>query len=137
VLRDQEGKALYTEPMIVLVDKLSASASEIFAVAMQDYGRALIVGDSSTFGKGTVQTMIGLGRPMPLFALSLALGALKLTAQKFYRVTGESMQLRGVVSDVKLPTPGKLRKIGVKRGNTRSSLKKLHPNVLNVATRSS
>jgi carboxyl-terminal processing protease len=90
--------------MIVLVDKLSASASEIFAAAMQDYGRALIVGDSSTFGKGTVQTMIGLGRSMPSFGLSSAAGALKLTVQKFYRVTGGSTQLRGVVSDVKLPS---------------------------------
>ena len=104
VLRDREGKALYTGPMIVLVDKLSASASEIFAAAMQDYGRALIVGDSSTFGKGSVQTMIGLGRPVPLFGSSSTAGALKLTVQKFYRVTGGSTQLRGVISDVKLPS---------------------------------
>ena len=61
VLRDHEGKALYTGPLIVLVDKLSASASEIFAAAIQDYGRAVIVGDSSTFGKGTVQTILDLG----------------------------------------------------------------------------
>lgn len=104
VLRDRAGKALYTGPMIVLVDKLSASASEIFAAAMQDYGRALIVGDSSTFGKGSVQTMIGLGRPVPLFGSSSTAGALKLTVQKFYRVTGGSTQLRGVISDVKLPS---------------------------------
>jgi carboxyl-terminal processing protease len=101
VLRDPEGKALYTGPMIVLVNKLSASASEIFAATMQDYGRALIVGDSSTFGKGTVQTVTELGRPMPLFGTSSAAGALKLTVQKFYRVTGGSTQLRGVISDVK------------------------------------
>ena len=104
VLRDREGKALYTGPMIVLVDKLSASASEIFAAAMQDYGRALIVGDSSTFGKGTVQTIIELGRFMPLLGSSSAAGALKLTVQKFYRVAGGSTQLRGVISDVKLPS---------------------------------
>ena len=104
VLRDHEGKALYTGPMIVLVDKLTASASEIFAAAMQDYGRALIVGDSSTFGKGTVQTILRLGRTMPLFGSSSAAGALKLTVQKFYRVTGGSTQLRGVISDVKLPS---------------------------------
>ena len=104
VLRDHEGKALYTGPMIVLVNKLSASASEIFAAAMQDYGRALIVGDSSTFGKGTVQTITELGRPMPLFGSSSAAGALNLTVQKFYRVTGESTQLRGVISDMKLPS---------------------------------
>jgi len=66
VLKDREGSALYSGPMIVLVNKLSASASEIFAAAMQDYGRALIVGDSSTFGKGTVQTMLELGRFMPM-----------------------------------------------------------------------
>ena len=97
VLRDHEGKALYTGPMIVLVDKLSASASEIFAAAIQDYGRAVIAGDSSTFGKGTVQTILELGSsPSP--------GALKLTVQKFYRVAGGSTQLRGVTSDVKIPS---------------------------------
>jgi carboxyl-terminal processing protease len=104
VLRDHEGKARYTGPMIVLVDKLSASASEIFAAAMQDYGRALIVGDASTFGKGTVQTILGIVRPRRLFGLSSAAGALKLTVQKFYRVTGASTQLRGVISDAKLPS---------------------------------
>jgi carboxyl-terminal processing protease len=91
--------------MIVLVNKLSASASEIFAAAMQDYGRALIVGDSSTFGKGTVQTMLELGRFMPMLGnASNDAGALKLTVQKFYRVAGGSTQLRGVVSDVRLPS---------------------------------
>ena len=105
VLKDREGNALYSGPMIVLVNKLSASASEIFAAAMQDYGRALIVGDSSTFGKGTVQTMLELGRFMPMLGNSANdAGALKLTVQKFYRVAGGSTQLRGVVSDVKLPS---------------------------------
>jgi carboxyl-terminal processing protease len=104
VLRDHRRKALYNGPMIVLVDKLTASASEIFAAAMQDYGRALIVGDSSTFGKGTVQTILRLGRTMPLFGSSSAAGALDLTVQKFYRVTGRSTQLRGVIPDVKLPS---------------------------------
>jgi carboxyl-terminal processing protease len=105
VLKDREGNAFYTGPMIVLVNKLSASASEIFAAAMQDYGRAVIVGDSSTFGKGTVQTMLELGRFMPMLGnASNDAGALKLTVQKFYRVAGGSTQLRGVVSDVKLPS---------------------------------
>jgi carboxyl-terminal processing protease len=104
VLRDHEGKALYTGPMIVLVNKLSASASELFAAAMQDYGRALIVGGSSTFGKGTVQSITELGRPIPLLGSSSAAGALYLTVQKFYRVTGGSTQLRGVIPDVKLPS---------------------------------
>src|SRR5215471_2828449 len=105
VLKDREGNALYSGPLIVLVNKLSASASEIFAAAMQDYGRALIVGDSSTFGKGTVQTMLELGRFMPMLGSSSGeAGALKLTVQKFYRVAGGSTQLRGVISDVKLPS---------------------------------
>jgi carboxyl-terminal processing protease len=104
VLRDNEGKARYTGPMIVLVNKLSASASELFAAAMQDYSRALIVGDSSTFGKGTVQSITEFGRPIPLFGLSSTAGALKMTVQKFYRVTGGSTQLRGVISDVQLPS---------------------------------
>ncbi|MBV8173690.1 MAG: carboxy terminal-processing peptidase [Verrucomicrobia bacterium] len=105
VLKDREGNALYTGPMIVLVNKLSASASEIFAAAMQDYGRALIIGDSSTFGKGTVQTMLELGRFMPMLGNSSNdAGALKLTVQKFYRVAGGSTQLRGVLSDIKLPS---------------------------------
>jgi carboxyl-terminal processing protease len=104
ILRDHEGKAHYTGPMIVLVDKLSASASEIFAAAMQDYGRALIVGDSSTFGKGTVQTIVGLGQSRPILGSSSTAGALKLTVQKFYRVAGGSTQLKGVISDVKLPS---------------------------------
>ena len=105
VLKDREGNALYTGPMIVLVNKLSASASEIFAAAMQDYGRALIIGDSGTFGKGTVQTMLELARFMPMLGNSANdAGALKLTVQKFYRVAGGSTQLRGVISDIKLPS---------------------------------
>jgi carboxyl-terminal processing protease len=105
VLKARQGNALYGGPMIVLVNKLSASASEIFAAAMQDYGRALIVGDSSTFGKGTVQTMLRLGRFMPMLGSSSNdAGALKLTVQKFYRVVGGSTQIRGVISDVRLPS---------------------------------
>jgi carboxyl-terminal processing protease len=105
VLKDNESNVLYSSPMIVLVNKLSASASEIFAAALQDYGRALIVGDSSTFGKGTVQTMLELGRFMPMLGSSSnEAGALKLTVQKFYRVAGGSTQLRGVISDIKLPS---------------------------------
>ena len=108
VLRDKDPLLAYDGPMIVLTNKLSASASEIFAAALQDYNRALIVGDSTSFGKGTVQTMVELGNVM---ALSLngrengnEAGALKLTIQKFYRVSGGSTQLQGVVSDIKLPS---------------------------------
>jgi carboxyl-terminal processing protease len=105
VLKDRDASVAYSGPMIVLVNKLSASASEIFAAALQDYGRAVIVGDSSTFGKGTVQTMLELGRFMPMLGASPNdPGALKLTVQKFYRVAGGSTQLRGVLSDIVLPS---------------------------------
>jgi carboxyl-terminal processing protease len=105
VLKDRDQSVAYSGPMIVLVNKLSASASEIFAAALQDYGRALIVGDSSTFGKGTVQTMLELGRFMPMLGgAGNQAGALKLTVQKFYRVAGGSTQFRGVISDIVLPS---------------------------------
>lgn len=95
----------YDGPMIVLTNRLSASASEIFAAALQDYGRALIVGDERTFGKGTVQTVLDLGKVMPFFSIGSAdAGALKLTIQKFYRVRGGSTQLKGVESDIVLPS---------------------------------
>jgi carboxyl-terminal processing protease len=106
VSRDRDQVQVYDGPLVVLTNKLSASASEIFAAALQDYGRAVIVGDHSTFGKGTVQTMLEIGRFIPfLGGSSSEAGALKLTIQKFYRVAGGSTQLRGVLSDVVLPSP--------------------------------
>jgi carboxyl-terminal processing protease len=105
VLKDTLSGTEYDGPLIVLVNKLSASASEIFAAALQDYGRAAIVGDSGTFGKGTVQAMYDLGRFMPNLSgeSDPNVGALKPTIQKFYRVAGGSTQFRGVASDVNLP----------------------------------
>jgi carboxyl-terminal processing protease len=105
VLKDNDSAVAYSGPLIVLVNKLSASASEIFAAALQDYGRALIVGDSSTFGKGTVQAVYELGRFLPTLGgdSDPDAGALKPTIQKFYRVAGGSTQLRGVLSDVEIP----------------------------------
>jgi carboxyl-terminal processing protease len=92
--------------LVVLTNRLSASASEIFAAALQDYNRAVIVGDSSTFGKGTVQTMLEIGRIMPFLGGGTSqAGALKLTIQKFYRVAGGATQLRGVEPDVRIPSP--------------------------------
>ncbi|GGM06023.1 tail-specific protease [Pseudomonas asuensis] len=91
VLADDEGDAFYTGPMTVLVNRLSASASEIFAGAMQDYHRALIVG-GQTFGKGTVQTIQPLNH-----------GELKLTLAKFYRVSGQSTQHQGIIPDITYP----------------------------------
>ncbi len=103
---DQDPTCAYDGPLVVLVNKSSASASEIVAAALQDYHRAVIVGDSSTHGKGTVQQKMDLNRPMrrnPEYATEDA-GALKLTLAKYYRVTGGSTQLRGVVPDIVLPS---------------------------------
>ena len=96
--------AVYKGPMVVLTDRSSASASEILAAALQDYNRAVIVGDKSTFGKGTVQTIMPVSRYMPLFADTERAGALKVTIQKFYRIAGGSTQLRGVIPDIILPS---------------------------------
>lgn len=98
------GKPIYTGPMVVLVDKSSASASEILAGALQDYNRAVVVGDTSTFGKGTVQQPMDIGRMLPLFAVRDKAGYLKVTIQKFYRPSGSSTQNDGVVPNVVLPS---------------------------------
>lgn len=100
----ENEKAFYEGPMIVLTDKTSASASEILAAALQDYHRALIVGDKSTFGKGTVQTILPVERFMPFFAKKDRAGNLKVTIQKFYRIAGGSTQLKGVEPDLVLPS---------------------------------
>src|SRR5213595_2106548 len=113
VSSDPDPGIAYTGPMIVLTSRQSASASEIFAAALQDYGRALIVGDKNTFGKGTVQTILEIGRFTSLLgSRSQEDGALKLTIQKFYRVAGGSTQLHGVASDIVLPTLSDLPEYG-------------------------
>jgi carboxyl-terminal processing protease len=93
---------LWDGPLAVMVNEFSASASEIFAAAMQDYGRAVIIGSTSTYGKGSVQRSIGLD-PDNFLSSNSELGSLKLTLQKFYRISGGSTQLKGVVPDVVLP----------------------------------
>ena len=100
-------KAVYGGPLVVLTDRSSASASEIFAAAMQDYQRAIVIGDKSTFGKGTVQTVMPVAQYMPvIFPLETKqrAGALKVTIQKFYRIAGGSTQLKGVIPDIILPS---------------------------------
>jgi carboxyl-terminal processing protease len=98
-----EKRSVYTGPLMVLVNRFSASASEILAGALQDYGRALVVGDSSTHGKGTVQVVLDLGSQLRGDDTP-KLGALKLTIQQFYRINGDSTQNRGVASDVVVPS---------------------------------
>ncbi|MBA2622596.1 MAG: carboxy terminal-processing peptidase [Chthoniobacterales bacterium] len=113
VSSDPDPGVAYTGPLMVLTSRQSASASEIFAAALQDYGRALVVGDKNTFGKGTVQTILEIGRFTSLLGSSSQEdGALKLTIQKFYRVAGGSTQLHGVASDIVLPSLTDLPEFG-------------------------
>jgi carboxyl-terminal processing protease len=100
---DHDKSVLYDGPFAVMVNELSASASEIFAAAIQDYHRGVIIGSSSTYGKGTVQRPIGLDKTLGLANPNSDLGTIKLTLQKFYRISGGSTQLRGVSSDIVLP----------------------------------
>ena len=110
VLRDRDGKTLWTGPMVVLVNELSASASEILAAALQDYERAIVLGSEQTFGKGTVQNVVDLNRFITNNTYG-NLGALKITTDKFYRINGGSTQLEGVKSDV--ITPDRYRYVDV------------------------
>ena len=107
-------KPLYDGPLIVVTDKTSASASEILAGALQDYNRAIVVGESSTYGKGTVQQPMDIGRYFKFFQDSSRAGTLKATVQKFYRVTGSTTQLEGVVPDIILPSLTDALEIGEK-----------------------
>ena len=114
VLYDEEPGVEYDGPMVVLVNQFSASASEILAGALQDYGRAVVMGGEHTHGKGTVQAMIDLNyrNALPNMEKYSPLGALKVTIQKFYRVNGGSTQYRGVVPDIILPDRLKHLKTG-------------------------
>jgi carboxyl-terminal processing protease len=103
-LTDTDSNVLYDGPLVVMTSRGSASASEIVAGALQDYGRALIVGDISTHGKGTVQSVNPLGQLMSLRRPATNAGALKLTIKKFYRPSGASTQLKGVTPDIVLPS---------------------------------
>ncbi len=103
VLRDKDKSVMYSGPLAVMVNEFSASASEIFAAAIQDYGRGVVIGSTSTYGKGTVQRNIGLDSERGFSMSSADLGTVKLTLQKFYRINGGSTQLRGVNSDIVLP----------------------------------
>jgi carboxyl-terminal processing protease len=104
-LGPEDTRQIYDGPLLVMVNKMSASATEIVAAALQDYGRAIIVGDQSTHGKGTVQTLIPLDPQMPIgFPSDPGAGDLKMTVQKFYRVAGGSTQQKGVVPDIVLPS---------------------------------
>ena len=101
---DNDRGIAWRGPLVVMISKFSASASEILAGAIQDYRRGIVVGDSATHGKGTVQTMMDLGPQLFRVANPPDLGSLKLTVQQFYRPSGDSTQQRGVLSDIVLPS---------------------------------
>ncbi len=115
-LNDDDASIEYGGPLVVVVNEFSASASEILAGMLQDYGRAVIVGGQHTHGKGTVQALIDLDRSLTLRNMDeyKPLGALKITVQKFYRVSGASTQYRGVVPDIILPDRLQYLKTGEK-----------------------
>lgn len=106
VLSDTERGADFEKPVVILISRQSASASEILAAALQDYGRAVLVGDSKTHGKGTVQSLMPLDRKDP------TQGALKVTTAAFYRVDGRSTQLKGVTPDIVIRTPTDVMEMG-------------------------
>lgn len=105
-LNDPDPGVTFNGPVAVLVNRLSASASEILAAALQDYSRAIIIGDSKTHGKGTVQTLL------PLSSVSTNVGQIKITTASFYRIAGGSTQLRGVEPDIVIPSPLETMEIG-------------------------
>ncbi|MGY5352868.1 carboxy terminal-processing peptidase [Wenyingzhuangia sp. IMCC45533] len=100
IRNDRDKSIIWEGPLVIMVNELSASASEILAAAMQDYKRAIIIGSEQTYGKGTVQNVIPINQYLNY---SEDLGALKLTIQKFYRINGGSTQLKGVSSDIVMP----------------------------------
>ncbi|CAI8354603.1 MAG: Tail-specific protease [Flavobacterium sp. SCGC AAA160-P02] len=110
VKNDLDTKIQWNGPLVVLVNELSASASEIFAAAMQDYNRAVIIGGNQTHGKGTVQNILPINKFYPNYDKEL--GFLKMTIQKFYRINGGSTQVEGVYSDISMPTRYSYMKYG-------------------------
>ncbi|MDB5106327.1 MAG: carboxyl-terminal protease [Fibrobacteres bacterium] len=104
VLNDVDSDITYDGPLVIMINTFSASASEIVAAALQDYGRAVVLGTDTTFGKGTVQSMLDLDAYLPpAFASMRPMGSLKLTIQKFYRINGGTTQYKGVVPDILIP----------------------------------
>lgn len=106
ILSDPNRGTVFEKPLVILVNRQSASASEILAAALQDYGRAVIVGDSKTHGKGSVQSLI------PLDRRDESLGTLKVTTAAFYRVDGRSTQLKGVSPDIEIRSPSDVLELG-------------------------
>lgn len=124
IRKDTDKRIQWDGPLVLMVNELSASASEIFAAAMQDYKRAIIIGPKHTYGKGTVQSVYDLNK---FHNLDVDLGALKMTIQKFYRINGGSTQLEGVTADVIVPTRYSYMTIGEKDLDNPLSFDKIPP----------
>lgn len=131
VLRDTSNDIVWDGPLVILVNELSASASEILAAAMQDYKRAVVIGSKQTYGKGTVQNLVDLNEMVRNSDMD-DLGALKITSQKFYRVNGGSTQLEGVKSDVVMPDRYSYIDVGEKDYNNPMPYDKISPAKFNV-----
>jgi len=126
VLDDNDPSILWGGPLVIMVNELSASASEILAAAMQDYKRAIVIGSKQTYGKGTVQNIIDLNRLYRNSSIG-DLGAIKITTQKFYRVNGGSTQLEGVKSDIVVPDQYSYINIGEKDQENPLPYDKINP----------
>ncbi len=127
VYNDRDANVSYKGPMIVMTNMISASASEILAGALQDYGRALIVGSNSTFGKGTVQGFYDLDRVYNGASDLKPLGQVKMTTQKFYRINGGSNQLKGIIPDIILPDNFSYVNVGEKEYDNALDWSKIDP----------
>ncbi len=112
VEHDMDAKMYYSGPLVVMIGRLSASAAEILAGAIQDHGRGLIVGDAHTHGKGTVQTIVDLDKIVRYYGVSFKAGSLKLTSAKFYRINGDSTQIKGITPDIVLPNLSDAMELG-------------------------
>ncbi len=135
VLNDNDEGRIFDGPMVVLINPFSASASEIFAAAIQDYQRGLIMGSVHSFGKGTVQEIVDLDRYVPYTYSQLKpLGSVKLTTQKFYRVNGGATQLKGVSSDIVIPDIYKYLKFGEKELENTLPWDQIQQGAFNVET---
>jgi carboxyl-terminal processing protease len=131
ILEDRDKSIVWDGPLVILVNELSASASEILAAAMQDYKRAIVIGSKQTYGKGTVQNVLDLNRMIKQNSEG-DMGALKFTTQKFYRINGGSTQLEGVKSDVVVPDRYSYINIGEKDQENPLAWDKISPAAYDV-----
>ena len=130
ILSDKDPSIVWDGPLVVLVNQMSASASEILAAALQDYGRAIIIGSTQSFGKGTVQNIIDLNRFLSNSQFDL--GALKITTDKFYRINGGSVQIDGVKSDISIPNTYSFLEIGENDEKNPLSWDQIDPTAYNL-----